>query len=260
MFIMPRRRGFTLIELLVVVAIIALLIAILLPSLAKAKKQANTTRCLANVRGIGMALPIYSTDWGVIFNYNGSGSNFWVNILRQYATIDKIRTCPEAVSLSIYPADTQGDSTHSWGSPNNTVWGTDPITGKGYSGSYGMNGWDEYGFTTSPNGHTHMPNKLPYARGSTDAPAFADCLWPDGWPDETQPAPPAPAATWAASNYQGSTTWGDTDIWRFFMSRHNRNINVSFLDGHAATVPLPNLWTLKWYPDWPISNPMTISW
>ncbi len=69
--------GFTLIELLVVVAIIALLIAILLPSLARARDQAKSTRCQAQLHGIAVGSLIYSADFdGSIVPYLGGNSNW----------------------------------------------------------------------------------------------------------------------------------------------------------------------------------------
>jgi len=68
--------GFTLIELLVVVTIIALLIAVLIPALGRAKQYAITTYCLGNLSGIGKGLVIYQTQNNglVVPSYNMTGS------------------------------------------------------------------------------------------------------------------------------------------------------------------------------------------
>jgi len=283
-----QRPAFTLVELLVVIGIIAVLIGILLPALGKARKASKTASCLSNVRQLVMAEVQYVNENKGRFSpyYNGSGgSKFQIEWMAQVAPkktgqFDKVRLCPEAADENM-PWHTDDNSKnqpgaafYAWGpggqaltDPNDYTAAGTPKNGVGKKlmGSYGYNGYclreedsgnsgqlrKEAGSpdtTTLEPGHSRI--WVPPLKRSHEVPLIFDSTWPAAWPKENQ-LPPANLYSDVGTPF----TLGIGNNWsRVCVARHNMAINVGFLDGHAVTTPLPDLWKMPWHAQWDLKN------
>ncbi len=108
-------RGFTLIELLVVIAIIAILAAMLLPALSKAKEKGKATSCINSLRQMAIAQQLYmaDNDSRFTFTFQVRGNNdfrkAWFNFLHPYQQTTNLILCPSRTKkfrelLALYPS------------------------------------------------------------------------------------------------------------------------------------------------------------
>lgn len=255
-----RVSGFTLIELLVVISIVALLMAVLLPVLSRARTAARAVVCQSNLKQWGATLNLYAENHEGRFPTDfAGGSGIWLlrgAFLAQndpnagtvafhgFGTKD-IACCPAAAKPSRDRPFGYGGGmfgpTNGWSSLLGTVgsassaWEiTEPAPA--FHGSYGINAWVFRGLCENPRkrmGRLHELDVLSLG-GRANIPVLLDAALMAVTPRNNE-APPETE----------SRPTGELGL--CCLDRHSAHVNSLFLDWSVRKVGLKELWTLKWY-------------
>ena len=212
---MKKWKGFTLIELLVVISIIALLMAILMPALGRARKQARHVVCEANLRQWGLTFGLYSadSDGSTLRGPGVPGAESWmVRLYWTYYRDKNLLFCPMAVRPWIESGE--------WGKKDMAWWIVRgrPSVPEGYSffddnapaamGSYGINdfAWNgPPGATSTWGWSADWCWRTFNGKAMYQVPLLQDCLHIGGLPEPSNDAPRIEDAPWTASDSAGMT-------------------------------------------------------
>ena len=268
-------HAFTRTDLFVVIAIIgiiAMLVVLLLPNSGTSRLQklgaqkVQSLQCLANIKQLAAAELMYAADNRGRFcpsylDYNSVAlTNVWMGALADYhGRTNGVWLCPSATNPP--PPSYSGTADAPW-----TY--TDRVSGTATRGSYAINGYLGLGLNYKQPKRVSfkVPNvfheKLAVQQPAL-TPVFCDAIYWNCRLEETD-APPR-------NLYQPQaivlTPGAFKQVLTQFIARHGDfpaseaprevtseflpgAINMAFVDGHAETVPLENLWTLYWHKNW----------
>ncbi len=255
-------RAFTLIELLVVIAIIAILAAMLLPALARAKQKARQTACISNLREIGLGLVMYTDNFNQFPGDYRTANHTYVWQPRLLSTMGNNRnafSCPAALPQSFW--DTNVNSTlravvGEDGKPDAYGIASGETDNNGTRFSLGYNDWG-LNLGASPQLGLGGDVDGPYTKGTvkstmvihpSDMIAIGDCR------------SDAPAGT-VNFNANLDPTASSAQHNEMPCNRHNKRTDLLFCDGHVdAPVrndvinPTRMDWRARWNND---NNPHT---
>jgi prepilin-type N-terminal cleavage/methylation domain-containing protein/prepilin-type processing-associated H-X9-DG protein len=219
-----RRAGFTLTEVLIVIAVIALLAAVLLPVLARARERGRQTKCLSNLRQVGLALSMYVDAYDGLYPTvlakapsRDSPSGFdlnsvadWTEMVADRLKDKRVQRCP-----------------------------SDSAPEQGFESSYALNAWFEYHVTQSDVTHPAetilLAERLNNPETEKQPEHFVWWLWQ--------------GKTWPPADTPDPTPTANREL---ALTRHNGQSDYLYADGHVKSLPFSATWKPgKENPYWP---------